>query len=94
MLDPVGAPIPDIGQLGVAIWEIREEKGIPFGKFAEVTGVDAAHLNRTENHGKNLTWETLSAIARGLGVPISAVALRAEEIAKSGRPPKARPNAD
>jgi transcriptional regulator with XRE-family HTH domain len=77
----------------VAIWEIREEKGIPFGKFAAATGVDPAHLNRAENHGKNLTWETLGAIAEVLDVPISALALRAEEIAKSGRPPKARPDA-
>jgi transcriptional regulator with XRE-family HTH domain len=87
----VDDPIPDIRQLGMAIWEIREEKGIRFGKLASAVEVDAAHLNRAENHGKNLTWDTLSEIARGLGVPISALALRAEEIAKSGRPPKVRP---
>jgi transcriptional regulator with XRE-family HTH domain len=86
----VDEPIADIGQLGSAIWEMREEKGIPFGEFAAATGVDPAHLNRAENHGRNLTWETLGEIARVLEVPISAVALRAEAIAKSGRPPKVR----
>jgi len=90
----VDEPIPDIGQLGMAIWEIREEKGILSGKLAEEADLDPAHLNRAENHGKNLTWVTMSAIAKVLGVPISALALRAEEIAKSGRPPKVRPDAD
>ncbi|HVW48005.1 MAG TPA: helix-turn-helix transcriptional regulator [Solirubrobacterales bacterium] len=86
--------IPDISQLGAAIWEIREEKGIRGEKLALAADVHPTHLNRAENHGKNLTWNTLSAIARVLEVPISAVVLRAEEIAKEGRPPKVRPDAD
>jgi transcriptional regulator with XRE-family HTH domain len=90
----VEGPIPNTGQLGVAIWEIREEKGIPSGKLAEEAGMDPAHLNRAENHGKNLTWNTLSAIANTLDVPISTLALRAEDIARSGRPPKVRPVAE
>jgi transcriptional regulator with XRE-family HTH domain len=86
----VAAPAPDKRHLGEAIWEIREEKGIKAGELASESGVDPAHLNRAENHGKNLTWEKLAAVARVLGVPISEIASRAEEIARSGRPPKAR----
>ena len=44
--------------------------------------MDPAHLNRAENHGRNLTWETLGALAENLGVPISRFVLRAEEIAR------------
>jgi transcriptional regulator with XRE-family HTH domain len=83
------APIPDIQQLGRAIWEMREEKGIAFGELAKAAEIDPANLNRAENHGKNLTFLTLSAIARVLGVPVSALIVRAESIAKSSQSPKA-----
>ncbi|HTR75258.1 MAG TPA: helix-turn-helix transcriptional regulator [Solirubrobacterales bacterium] len=76
------APVPDIRQLGRAIAEIREEDGVPGETLAREANVDPAHLNRAENHGRNLTWETLGALAENLGVPISRFVLRAEEIAR------------
>jgi transcriptional regulator with XRE-family HTH domain len=85
----VEGPIPDIRQLGQAIWELREENGVPSETLAREAGVDPAHLNRAENHGKNLTWKKLASLVEILEIPMSKLVLRAEEIAKSGRPPKA-----
>lgn len=52
--------------------------------LAEKTGINRAHMNRAENHGRNFKWETLMKLAESLDVPISAIAAKAEEIAKSG----------
>jgi transcriptional regulator with XRE-family HTH domain len=90
----VGGQVADIKQLGAAISEIREERGISSEQLALAADVHPTHLNRAENHGRNLTWKKLSSLAKVLDVPVSTVALRAEEMAKSGRPPKVKPGAD
>jgi transcriptional regulator with XRE-family HTH domain len=77
----LAGPIPDIRQLGQALAEIREEKGLKSEKLAREADVDPSHVNKAENHGKNLTWETLAALAEQLDVPISQIASRAEQIA-------------
>jgi transcriptional regulator with XRE-family HTH domain len=77
----VKGSIPDKVQLGKAIQTLREESGMTSEGLAEAAGVDKAHLNRAENHGRNFTWDTLGLLARALGIPISVLVLKAEEIA-------------
>jgi len=80
--DRVQGPIPDTAQLGRAIQDIRSEKPKMTGEgLAEAAVLDKAHVNRAENHGRNFTWKTLGRIAEALDVPISALVLKAEEIA-------------
>jgi transcriptional regulator with XRE-family HTH domain len=75
----------DAGHLGQAIRELREERGIPSERLAETAEVDKAHLNRAENHGRNLTLFTMFRIAGALGVSLSALIAKAEEIAAANR---------
>jgi transcriptional regulator with XRE-family HTH domain len=78
----VQAPVPDKAHLGKAIRAIREKASVLTSEgLAEAAGVDKAHMNRAENHGRNFTWDTLGLIAKALGVPISAIVLKAEETA-------------
>jgi transcriptional regulator with XRE-family HTH domain len=72
---------PNTTHLGEAIRELRERNGMTSEGLAEAAGLDKAHLNRTENHGRNLTWETLGSIAQALDLPVSVLASKAEEIA-------------
>jgi transcriptional regulator with XRE-family HTH domain len=86
--------VADIRHLGMAICEIREETGLTSEELALAANVHPTHLNRAENHGKNLTWEKLSSLAKVLNVTVSAIAARAEEMARTGRKPKVKPVAD
>lgn len=88
MLPAVERAIPDIRHLGQAVQELREEKGLKKEEFALAAGVDVAHLSRAQNHGRNFTWETLTAIAKALDVSISELVLRAESVANRERPAK------
>jgi len=82
--DRVEDLVPDPAQLGKAIQALREEIGLTSEGLAEVAGVDRAHVNRAENHGRNFQWKTLVRIARALRVPMSELVLKAEEIANPG----------
>lgn len=44
--------------------------------------MDIAHLNRAENHGRNLTFQTVVRLAGALEVSASELLVRAEEIAE------------
>jgi transcriptional regulator with XRE-family HTH domain len=72
---------PNTAHLGEAIREIREERGITSEGLAEAAALDKAHLNRAENHGRNFTLATMGRIAQALGVSLSTLILKAEEIA-------------
>jgi transcriptional regulator with XRE-family HTH domain len=86
--------VADISHLGMAISEIRDETGLTSEQLALAADVHPTHLNRAENHGRNLTWKKLSSLAKVLNVPVSAIAARAEEMARTGRKPKVKPVAD
>jgi transcriptional regulator with XRE-family HTH domain len=77
--------IPDIRQLGQAVDQLRDEKGMQKNRFAEAVGVDVAHMSRAQNHGRNFTWETLTSIVDVLDIPMSVLVLRAESIAERER---------
>ncbi len=77
--------MPDQGQLGRAIRELRHERGMTGEELAFAAQVDLAHLNRAENHGRNLTWTTFVAVAGALGISASELVTRAEEVAARDR---------
>jgi transcriptional regulator with XRE-family HTH domain len=77
--------MPDQGQLGRAIKELRHEREMTGEQLAFAAQVDLAHLNRAENHGRNLTWATFVGVARALDVSASELVMRAEEIAARDR---------
>jgi len=75
-------PVPDPKQLGLAIRELREARGITGERLAQEAEVDLAHLNRAENHGRNLTLATFIRVAGALEVSASELMEKAEEIAE------------
>lgn len=78
----------------MAISEIRDETGLTSEQLALAADVHPTHLNRAENHGRNLTWKKLSSLAKVLNVPVSAIAARAEDMARTGRKSKVKPVGD
>lgn len=81
----VSRAIPNERQLGQAVRELREERGITGERLAREAEVDIAHLNRAENHGRNFTLRTLFALAGALEITPSDLLRRAEEIAARDR---------
>jgi transcriptional regulator with XRE-family HTH domain len=77
--------MPDQGQLGRAIRELRHERGMTGEQLAFAAQVDLAHLNRAENHGRNLTWATFVGVAGALDISASELVMRAEEVAARDR---------
>lgn len=75
--------VPDTAQLGKALQAIREEGELTSEGLADRAGVDRAHVNRAENHGRNFTWQTLVLLVEALEVPMSDLVLKAEEIARA-----------
>ena len=78
----VARPTPDQRQLGLAIREVREARGITGERLAQEAEVDLAHLNRAENHGRNLTLATFMRLAGVLEISASGLMQKAEEIAQ------------
>jgi transcriptional regulator with XRE-family HTH domain len=76
---------PDARQLGLAIRELRYERGMTGEEVALLAEVDVAHLNRAENHGRNLTWITTLRIVGALDVSMMELVERAEAIAARER---------
>jgi transcriptional regulator with XRE-family HTH domain len=82
-MKPQGAP--DARQLGLAIRELRHERGLTGEELALLAQIDMAHLNRAENHGRNLTWVTTVRVVGALGVSMVELVERAEAIAARER---------
>lgn len=55
------------------IRKIRMAKGISQNRLAELTKFKAAHLSRMENSPSDFTTKTIEKLAKGLGVPPSAL---------------------
>jgi transcriptional regulator with XRE-family HTH domain len=78
----VSRATPDERHLGQAIRELREARGITGERLAREAEVDIAHVNRAENHGRNLTLQTVVRLAGALGVTASELLRHAEEVAE------------
>lgn len=81
-------PPPTPTQLGTAIRRAREAKKLSIEALAATAGISWRYLSQIER-GKgraNPTWIVLRGIAEGLGLKISDLAQRAEDVADSESP--------
>jgi transcriptional regulator with XRE-family HTH domain len=72
--------------LGKAIRELRESRGLTLDALAAEAGMHTTYLSRIERAHSSPTWEKVSALAEALDLPISAIATAAEaQAVKRGR---------
>ena len=67
--------------LGRAIRELRHKQGTSLETLAGKAGITLNMLSLIERGEGNPTWATVSGIAEALGIPVSALAKRAERLA-------------
>ena len=58
-------------RLGVRVRCSREERGLTQQSLADVIGIDRTYLSGIENGRRNVSFENLVRLARGLGIPLS-----------------------
>jgi transcriptional regulator with XRE-family HTH domain len=66
--------------LGAAIWRTRDERRLDQDDVAERADVAISQLSRLEHGEMNPSWGTIRRIAAALGVPMSELVARAEQI--------------
>jgi transcriptional regulator with XRE-family HTH domain len=66
--------------LGLAIRELREQRGMEASDLAATAGVDAARLKALEDGRLDPGFQLLVRLAQGMGVRTSAFFIRAEEL--------------
>jgi transcriptional regulator with XRE-family HTH domain len=64
--------------LGKAIRELREARGLTLDALAAKAGMHTTYLSRIERAHSSPTWEKVSSLAEALDLPISAIATAAE----------------
>jgi transcriptional regulator with XRE-family HTH domain len=70
--------------LGEAIRELRELRGLAPGELAEQAKLPSAQLAELEDGRLDPALELIAALARALGVRISEIFVRAEELSARG----------
>jgi transcriptional regulator with XRE-family HTH domain len=68
--------------LGKAIRELREARGLTLDALAAEAGMHTTYLSRIERAHSSPTWEKVSSLAEALDVPISEIAIAADAQAK------------
>jgi transcriptional regulator with XRE-family HTH domain len=63
--------------LGEAIRAIRSEQGLTQEAFAIKAGIDRSYYGSLERGEFNMTVDTMTTVAQGLGVPLSEILRRA-----------------
>ena len=66
--------------LGLAIRQRRNERDLKSHEVAEQANVNVTHYSRLENGRVNPSWGTVQRIAEALGLPLSELAARAEQL--------------
>jgi transcriptional regulator with XRE-family HTH domain len=64
--------------LGTAIRKLRHDRGLTQEALAHRSGITVGHLSKIERGVANPSWETVVAIADGLGLPPAQLARSAE----------------
>jgi len=59
---------------GQAIRELRESRGLTLDALAAEAGMHTTYLSRIERAHSSPTWEKVTALARALDLPVSAIA--------------------
>jgi transcriptional regulator with XRE-family HTH domain len=80
-MDPAFTPQEALGE---AIWRIRDERGLEQDDVAEKADLAIWQLSRLEHGKMNPSWGTIRRIAAVLGVPMSELVARAEQIEQDG----------
>jgi transcriptional regulator with XRE-family HTH domain len=81
-----GVPSPPIDlhktflALGVAINEVRKEKGLTQEELAQRVDLHETYISLIERGQRNPTWGVVHRISRTLGVSLPELARRAEEL--------------
>jgi transcriptional regulator with XRE-family HTH domain len=65
---------------GQAVREIRKERGLSQEQAALDGGIDRAYLGHIERASKSATIRTIWKLSASLGIPPSAIFLRAEKL--------------
>jgi transcriptional regulator with XRE-family HTH domain len=68
--------------LGKAIRELREARGLTLDALAAKAGMHTTYLSRIERAHSSPTWEKLSSLAEALELRVSDIALAVEAQAK------------
>lgn len=68
--------------LGKAIRELRESRGLTLDALAAKAGMHTTYLSRIERAHSSPTWEKVTSLAEALDLPVSAIATAAEGQAK------------
>jgi transcriptional regulator with XRE-family HTH domain len=68
--------------LGKAIRELRESRGLTLDALAAKAGMHTTYLSRIERAHSSPTWEKVSSLAEALDLPVSEIAEAAERQAK------------
>lgn len=68
--------------LGKAIRELREARGLTLDALAAEAGMHTTYLSRIERAHSSPTWEKVSSLAEALDLPVSEIAVAAEKQAK------------
>lgn len=75
---------------GIAIRQLRLERGISQEDAALESGIDRAYYGHIERATKSPTLDTVWKIARGLDTKPSELLRRAEQFVEDGPPPSGR----
>lgn len=67
--------------LGRAIRQLRDERGLKQKELAQAADVNGTAISHLEHGRVNPSWGTVKRIAAALGVTVSELAARAEQIA-------------
>lgn len=68
--------------LGRAVRELRLESGLTQRELADAADTNVTWLSHIEAGRTNPAWGTVSRLAAGLGVPVSELARRAEQLGR------------
>jgi transcriptional regulator with XRE-family HTH domain len=75
----VSAPQATYVHLGRAVRRMRQARDMTMEELADAAGMHLTYLSDIELYGRNLTWDKIAGLARGLGTTISALAASAED---------------
>jgi transcriptional regulator with XRE-family HTH domain len=65
-------------KLGKAVRLVRKERGLSQEALADASGIDQSHMGKIERGERNLTFLTVSRIARALDCRVSALLERVD----------------
>lgn len=71
--------------LGRAVRELRAARGLTQRQLAEAADTNETWISHIESERTNPAWGTVARLAAALGVQISELAARAEELQRSER---------